>query len=360
MPPASVPLEIVPFDAQSATRAQWQAWHVFRRAQAAELRPDDPLLSDAEAEIEEKKHNPLWDHRWWVAWSAGQIIGSCGFGFRRPETERADEFAPYLGGGVGVIATSRRQRIGSALLNQARILMHEMGKTTLNLSSHTASGHAFITHAGGTAKHRTVENRAQMAGLDWPQLRQWEDGVTQHGLVWERHAPRLDMAFIESLLPDFTRLIGDIPLGDLEQPPIRYEMQGYRQWYETMDRVGGAHHLVVLRAPDGSVAGLSELGWDPRTPDRVWQQLTATDRAWRGRGVARALKAAMLRQVHEHHPNVVVMITNNAEVNAPMLSINARVGFKVHRRHVDYQVSRDALDEWVCSRGSVAWPGPCK
>jgi len=54
----------------------------------------------------------------------------------------------------------------------------------------------------------------------------------------------------------------------------------------------------------------------------------------------------MLRQIYETHPEATVIGTNNAEVNAPILSINARVGFKVAWRNVDYQVTRDALDEW--------------
>ena len=54
----------------------------------------------------------------------------------------------------------------------------------------------------------------------------------------------------------------------------------------------------------------------------------------------------MLRQVYETHPEATAIGTNNAEVNAPILSINARVGFKVAWRNVDYQVTRDALDEW--------------
>ena len=73
--------------------------------------------------------------------------------------------------------------------------------------------------------------------------------------------------------------------------------------------------------------------------------LTAVARPWRGRGIGRALKAAMLRQVHEAHPGGTVIGTNNAEANTPILSINARVGFKVARRDVDYQVTRAALDE---------------
>jgi hypothetical protein len=65
-----------------------------------------------------------------------------------------------------------------------------------------------------------------------------------------------------------------------------------------------------------------------------------------GCGLARGLKAALLRQVHACHPEAKVMSTCNAEVNAPILSINARVGFAVRRRIVDYQITRTVLDGW--------------
>ena len=77
-----------------------------------------------------------------------------------------------------------------------------------------------------------------------------------------------------ALLPVFTELFTDVPLGGLETAPIRWEINGYDLWYETLGRVGGAHHLVLLRAPDHTVAGLSEAGWDARAPSIV-QQLTA-------------------------------------------------------------------------------------
>ena len=48
-----------------------------------------------------------------------------------------------------------------------------------------------------------------------------------------------------------------------------------------------------------------------------------------------------------------VIGTNNAEVNAPILSINARVGFKVAWRNVDYQVTRASLDSWAGRRAGV-------
>jgi GNAT superfamily N-acetyltransferase len=228
--------------------------------------------------------------------------------------------------------------------------MHTLNKTVLTMSAQTEPGHAFLKHVGAIEKHRTVEQRAVFAGLDWLRFRQWEDGAAAQGLAWERYAGRVPRDVLIDLLPVFTELFADVPLGGLETGPIRWEMNGYDLWYETLERVGGAHHLVLLRAPNGSVAGLSEAGWDIRAPSIVRQQLTAVTRPWRGRGIGRALKAAMLRQVHEMHPEATVIGTNNAEVNAPILSINARAGFKVAWRNVDYQVTREVLDEWERSR----------
>ncbi len=156
------------------------------------------------------------------------------------------------------------------------------------------------------------------------------------------------------MLPEFTALFADVPMGELEIAPVRWEIEGYDELYEMLNRTGGAHHLIVLRTGAGNVAGLTEAMWDSRTPGFVYQQLTAVARPWRGRGLASALKARILRQVHDHHPEAEAMRTGNAETNAAMRSINARAGFKEHRRFVEYQVTRDALDAWRTAEGFAA------
>jgi hypothetical protein len=45
---------------------------------------------------------------------------------------------------------------------------HALDKTVLTLSAHTEPGHAFLKQIGAAEKHRTVENRAVFAELDWP------------------------------------------------------------------------------------------------------------------------------------------------------------------------------------------------
>jgi hypothetical protein len=62
--------------------------------------------------------------------------------------------------------------------------MHARDKTVLTMTTHAVPGHAFIKHVGAVEKHRTVEQRAAFADLNWPVLRQWEDGAAAQGLIW--------------------------------------------------------------------------------------------------------------------------------------------------------------------------------
>jgi GNAT superfamily N-acetyltransferase len=336
---------VAPFDPHSATDELWAGFHDIRRAVVAEVWPDEPILSDAEIRAEMQRIDPLWETRRWLALEGRAVIGSARVWFRRPSTPNAVDHAPFLGCGGMVRAEARRRGVGTLVLREVHSLMHALDKTVLTMSAQTEPGHAFLKHVGAVEKHCTVEQRAVFANLDWASLRQWEDAVAAHGLVWDPYAGRVPRDVLLTLLPTFTELFADVPLGGLETAPVRWEMNGYDRWYETLERFGGAHHLVLLRTLDGTVAGLSEAMWDARVPGIVRQQLTAVAGPWRGRGLARALKAAMLRQVHELHPQATVIGTNNAEVNTPILSINARVGFEVAWRNVDYQATRATLDE---------------
>ena len=340
-------IRVAVFDPHTASAALWAALHVARREISAELWPDEPILDDAETETEIRRGAPLMEIRRWLAMEGDEVVGSARASFRRPDTPNAEEHAPFLWAGGSVRARWRRRGIGTSLLGEVRDLMHALDKRVLTLSSDVEAGHAFIARVGAAEKHSTVQQRADVARIDWRRLREWEDGPAALGLTWERYRGRVPRDVLVSLLPAFTELAADVPLGALETAPIRFEIEGYDLWYETMDRVGGAHHLALLRQPDGAVVAVSEAGVDARTPGFAGQHITAVARAWRGKGLARAAKAALMRQVHEEHPEVAVIETSNAKVNAPILSINERLGFKVAYRNIDYQVTRDELDAWA-------------
>ncbi len=341
-------MKLLPFDPGMAPPAEWAAFHAFRRARAEEDDPGEPVLSDAEFEHDTRRQWPSWENRRVVAVVAREIVGSVGLGFRRQGTEDYADFAPFLRVWGGVRRDRRRQGIGTALLRPVLAFMRERGKTVATLSVHQPEGYAFLSAIGAVQKQLEVENRLPLAGLDWIRLAGWEAAVPP-GLQWEVHAGRVPIDRLAALIPTFTTLVGDAPMGDLESAPNRYDLQGYVTGYQEADRDGGEHLLVMLIDGD-VVAGMCEGWWDARMPDRVYQFLTAVARSWRGQGLAKALKVRMLRLVREQQPGVALMTTYNAQSNAPMLSINARLGFVQHKQVGTYQIGPDALARWLASR----------
>ena len=248
----------------------------------------------------------------------------------------------------GVLQDRRRAGIATALLRPVLAFMRQHGKTTASITTHLPGGHALLQAIGAVQKQRQVENHMHLASLDWAELARWEQAAPPT-LRWETHAGRVPMDRLAGLVTDLTALIQDVPRGEMDGPANRLTVRGYANWYKDADRYGGEHLLVLLLDGD-AVAGMCECDWDGRFPSRIYQTLTAVARPWRGRGVAKALKARMLRLVRDQQPGVTLMTTSNATSNAPMLSINTRLGFARHQERGTYQVGPDALDAWLATR----------
>ena len=338
------------FNLRAAPPAEWAAFHAFRRRRCAEDDPGDPVPEDAEVEHDARTRWPHWGYRRVLAWDAGQVVGSATMSFRRLHTPDYADYAPFTRIWGGVLQPWRRRGVATALLRPVLATMRAHGKTVATFWTSQPDGHAFLAATGAELRNRSVENRLPLAGLDWPALARWEAALPAGaGLRWEVHAGRVPLERLAALVPSFTVLTQDEPMGTLNVPPSRYSLEGYSAWYEEADRTGSDHFLVLLL--DGKeVAGMCEGGWNARVPGRAWQALTAVARSWRGQGLAKALKARMLRLIAERHPGVALMTTDNAESNAPMLSINARLGFVRHRESGTYQIGPDALEAWLLSR----------
>jgi GNAT superfamily N-acetyltransferase len=346
-------IEIRSFDPFGATEAEWAQYHAFRRIRAEEDDPAEPVAADADFADDARKHRALYEMPRFVAWAGGAIVGNVGLWLRREGTPDYAAYAPdaYVWGGV--VRPWRRRGVGTALVARLLGFMQARGKSTVTFGVQHPEGHAFLTAIGAIEKHRSVTYRLDLRGLDWDELARWEAAAIPPGsdLTWEIHAGRVPAERLGALQPQLTALLADVPMGALERPPIRYELRNYLSWYDDMDRRGGAHILVLLMHGE-TVAGMSEASWDARTPERVHQELTAVARAWRGRGLAKGLKAATLRLVRDRHPQTRLMSTSNAEANAPILAINDRLGFKEYRRDSNYQVGQQELGRWLATRSS--------
>lgn len=343
--------EIRTFDPATASPDDWRRYHAYRRLRAQEDAPGEPLQSDAEFEQELRRAWPFVVHRRFMALRNDEIVGNLGTSTRRAGTPEYASFAPFVDVWGGVCVAVRRQGAARALLQPLLALMQAEARSTATFRTRDEAGHAFLQAIGAVQKHRAVENRMRFDGIDWSALAAWraQADVPGNGLRWEVHAPRVPKARLADLMAPLTVLINEQPLGALELPRIRYELDGYDSWYAEMDRRGGEHFLVLL-LDDAGVAAVCDASWDARFPDRIYQQLTAVRRDRRGGGLAKAVKARMLALVRERHPEATMAITFNADVNAPMLSINHRLGFAVYRQDGVYQIGCEALAAQIAQR----------
>jgi RimJ/RimL family protein N-acetyltransferase len=348
-------IAIRPFDPGAARRTEWAAIHAFRRLRAEEDIPGEPILDDAEFEREVCKDWPLYEFRRWYAWTEDEIAGVVGASFRRAGTADYEVHAPYVYGWGGVRLRQRRRGVATNLLRPFLDFMRERNKTIATFDTTLTDGDAFLVAIGAVLKLRQIENRAPFGAMDWAMLARWHDAAipTNAPLRWEVHVGRVPRDRIEPLLPQMSALLADVPLDELDSPPARHELPAWLSWYDELDHHGGEHMLVMLMEGD-RIAAVCEASWDARFPDRIYQLLTAVARPWRGRGLGKGVKAAMMRLIRDRHPDIRFITTSNANLNAPMLAINTRLGFSEHRRAAIYQIGLPAIAEYLARRRATA------
>ena len=79
--------------------------------------------------------------------------------------------------------------------------------------------------------------------------------------------------------------------------------------------------IVALDAADGSVVGYAALSMLPGSTTAAWHDMTAVRRAYRGRGIARAMKLATIRWAIQN--GLETLHGSNDVDNAPMRGLNA-------------------------------------
>jgi hypothetical protein len=93
----------------------------------------------------------------------------------------------------------------------------------------------------------------------------------------------------------------------------------------------GARFLIAVaqHIDSGRLVACTELAIGAESPDQAWQMLTVVRPEHRGHRLGLAIKLANVEFLASGAPDVRLIVTGNASVNAPMIAVNDMMGFEI-------------------------------
>jgi len=345
-----VPVEIRPFIGAEADEAELRRCHELFVANTQRTFPGfppQPFASFA-ARMRSERSLQLGLRSAWVAREGGSVIGFATVLYS--EHASPDLAVPR----AYVDEAHRRRGIGTALLREIVADARARGRTTLCHEQIRigSEGEGWVRALGFVDTQNRSWQMLHVASVD-PAL--WDVAVPAgFRLVrWADAAP-------DDLVAAFAKArnaIADAPTGDSSYREPEWTVERVRE-VEARIRAGGdeLRFVVAVHQDTGDVAALTGLRLDPRRVDLCWQRDTAVVGGHRGRGLGRAVKAAMMRWLVADIPELGRVITNTAAENAYMIRVNEQIGY-VHYADIGvFEASVEQVD--AALEMPAAIPGP--
>lgn len=298
-------MKIRELDARTAPDRDLAAMHEIEVAYLRQLLPDEPPRSLDEA-IAFLRHQPSTHESYhWLAQG--------GFASLYIHSPTAT-FAHLI-----VHPDRRREGVGAALFLAVAARAVERGSVTLRSEHACAAGAAFAARRSALDGQRIVRSLLHLPVAELPEPKV-PDGWRL--VTWFTHVPEEHLAaFVRA-----RQAMDDAPADDgLEFPTATAER--VRASEASLVEREREMRLTVAMAGDGEIGAFTELRLS-RGSTSGFTDDTATAAAYRGRGLAKAVKLESLRRLRADHPEVEVVTTSNAEENTVMRHINESVGFR--------------------------------
>lgn len=245
---------------------------------------------------------------------------------------------------ITVLPERRQEGIARRLLHPIAVAAQEKGRTVLMTGSNdrVPAGESFLLRLGAEQGLHSHTNQLTLSELD-------RDALRTYCAEGERRCNNdFELIYCQSPIPEEllvpavelgNQVARDIPTGDLSMETEQFTPEQMRE----MDQMGMASGstmmaLIAKERSSGAFVGLTTMTWRKHTPYIADQGITGVLPDYRGRGLARYLKATMLENLLEKYPEVKFVRTDNADSNAAMLAVNTALGFRPYRSETHWQI----------------------
>ena len=142
---------------------------------------------------------------------------------------------------------------------------------------------------------------------------------------------------LTSLCHVMNQLSLDAPTGEIELEAEATTPDTFRQRQGILSEMGITRYWTLAIDANGETAAYTTLAVSDDLPDLVDQWGTLVLRGHRGHSLGLAVKAANLAAVEAACPERTRVNTQNAELNAPMVAINEKMGFRPVELALEFQ-----------------------
>ena len=246
-----------------------------------------------------------------------------------------------------VVAPPMRCRgIGSALVEHAVRRTAALGRRSvvaeIDVPLDADDGHPYRRFAARHGFTRRLVELHQVTGYPAPTelLTELTKRSAAHCLDyrlvgWDDHCPQ---EYVEQFCTLLTAMGDQAPSGELDMEAERWDAERLRDTEARRIEQGRSSYTAAAVAPDGSLAGYTQLAVPRHDPQQIFQWDTLVLPEHRGHRLCIALKVANLRRAQAEHRDRRVLHTWNAESNRPMLAVNEQLGFRPVERLEEWQL----------------------
>jgi mycothiol synthase len=339
-------LELRKFTPNAATDSEFSAINAFNNALHAEVWPEDaskPLSHTIRSIRGLQQLNDLRVHTFFL-WAGARICAEAEVHVPLREDNRHLAFA-----GIEVLPDYRRQGLAKRLLPHVADTTSAEGRRLIGFGTSEAvpAGETLAEQLGAKRGMKTHTNQLSVEALEPTLLEGWQNGAPKDTFelgFWDGPYPEEELDAIVELI----QVMNTAPRDDLEMEDFKLTPALVRDYERYHAEIGTSRWVAYTREKQtGTLAGYTETFWHPNNPRVLHQGDTGVEPTYRGHGLGKWLKAAMLQRVLSAKPEIAYVRTGNADSNVPMLKINHALGFKPRLAEVWWELPLDKLRSYL-------------